>query len=231
MNLAFGGGIGEYEAMKVFLDERPLSVQRPTLAAALAAGRSAADDLHRVIVEAKLDGVAIPDAELEQPTERDLGQAELRFITATPALFVSTTLHEIADALDGVRATQRAAARAFQRGELNEAFSHLSSSLGVWDAVRKGVEQGPALLNRRLADLRVGAAASGGGAAGVPLAEHLDQLATRLSGLRTALAAQDWSTLADELEGEFEPAAARWSAILRELATQLSISPGTEGRR
>lgn len=217
--------------MKVFLDERPLSVQRPTLVAALAAGRSAADDLHRVIVEAKLDGVAISDAELDQPTERDLGQAELRLITADPALLVSTTLHEIADALDGVRATQRAAARAFQRGELNEAFTHLSSSLGVWDAVRQGVEQGPALLNRRLTDLRINAAANQGGTGGASLADHLDQLATRLSGLRTALSAQDWSTLADELEGEFDPAAARWSAILRELAAQLSTSPGTESHR
>lgn len=212
--------------MRVFLDDRPLSVPRPTLAAAMAAGRSAAEQKHRVIVEAKLNGVAVHDDQLENPPDTDLGDGELRFLTADPSALVATTMHEIADALDAARGTQEAAARAFQRGELSDAFAQLSGALGVWDAVRQGVEQGPALLGRKLSDLRVQTEPDG---TPESVEMHLGELAARLGGLRTALQAQDWSTIADELEGEFVPAARRWSGILRELARQCSVGGGGGG--
>ena len=220
--------------MQVFVDDQPVLPPRPTLAAALAAGREAAHARGRVVVEAARDGKPIPDAELDSPTDEPF-EGEIRFVTAEPRTLVQTTLLDVADGMDELREIQIETAQLLQTGQYQDAFAQLSEAVGVWDTVRRVVEQGPALLNLSIESLRVHAAprpdapAGAGGAAdaGQMVTAHIDALSRQLTDLKAALGARDWSSLADQLEGEMDDASRRWEAILRDIAAQLAAqAPG-----
>ncbi len=197
--------------MRVYVDEQVVPVARPTLAAALAAGRDAASVRQRVIVEAKLDGVAIADADLHEPPETALEDADVRFVTAEPRALVRTSLLDTREALEEAVKIQAFAAEALQAGKLAEGLELIGSALAVWDAVRRVSEQGPALLNVEFDRVVV---------AGRPLADRAIELAGCLEQVKSALSAQDWSLLADLLEGELSDAARAWRAVLADLAEQ-----------
>ena len=197
--------------MRVFVDEQPVQVPRPTLAAAMEAGRSAAAARQRVIVEAKLDGVTLPDADLDQPSESPLGDADVRFVTAEPRALVRLSFLDTREALEAVTQTQGAAATDLQSGRMSEGLKRIGHALEVWDAVRRVAHEGPALLG------------VGGDAVivdGRTLASRASDLAGCLGQVKGALSAQDWSFLADLMEGELTDAARAWRAVLADLAEQ-----------
>ncbi|MFN0011289.1 MAG: hypothetical protein ACKVS8_06550 [Phycisphaerales bacterium] len=197
--------------MRVYVDEQVVPIARPTLAAALAAGRDAASLRQRVIVEAKLDGVAIADADLHEPSDTPLEDGDVRFVTAEPRALVRTSLMDTREALEEVLKIQALAAEALHGGKLAEGLELIGSSLAVWDAVRRVSEQGPALLNVAFDSVSV---------AGRPLRARATELAGCLEQVKSALSAQDWSLLADLLEGELSDAARAWRTVLADLAEQ-----------
>lgn len=197
--------------MRVFVDEQPVQVPRPTLAAAMEAGRAAAAARQRVIVEAKLDGVSVPDADLDEPTESPLGDADVRFVTAEPRALVRLGFLDTREALEGVADIQRAAAVDLQSGRLSEALTRIGEALGVWDAVRRVSHEGPALLGVGGDCVMVD---------GRTLVSRANELAGCLGQVKAALSAQDWSFLADLMEGELTDAARAWRAVLADLAEQ-----------
>jgi hypothetical protein len=202
--------------MRVFLDEQPIQVDQPTLAAALSAGRAAADARSRVIVEVKLDGRPVSGPELDEPSQAPQPGSEVRLLTAEPRALVRTTLLDVADLLPQAREMQGQAARKFQAGQFQEAFADLTEALSVWDTVRQVVEQGPSLLGLSVMDLKLG---------GESMVTRVEGLSVRLGAVRSALTSQDWSTLADCLEGDLDAAAEDWATLLRALADQISQRP------
>lgn len=210
--------------MRVMLDGQPVPVGEPTLRAALDAARDAAGALGRVIVEAKVDGRAVPDELLESPTDESISGAELVFVTAEPRALVRTTLLEIADVLGRVGDVQTRAAVAFQRGDREEALGHLSDVLGVWDTVRRAVQEGPALLGIPLEQFLVskGTAAPGErDSRAEHILGHIGALSDLLSAVKRSIQGQDWSSLADLLETELAGAAERWQQILKDMAAHI----------
>ncbi len=206
--------------MRLFVDEQPVPVSRHTLAAALDAGRAAAAARQRVIVEVKVDGVRVADATLDSPGDEPLGDADVRLMTAEPRALVRLSLLDTRDALDGLAALQADAAGHLQAGRLARGLTVAGEALEVWSAVRRVAHEGPALLG---ADHRTLAAA------GRPLAGRAGELAELLGQVRGALSAQDWSLLADLLEGDLTDAARAWRAVLADLADQAAA--GQLGRR
>lgn len=205
--------------MRVLVDAREVSASGSTLADALLAGRDEAAARGRVVIEAKVNGEPIPDAELESPPPGDLADAVVSFLTADPRALVREAMLQVAETLAALTQQQSQAAAAFQRGAFEDAFGLLSDVVSTWDAVRRAVTQGPALLGLEATGLTVR-----GPAGDEPLARHAERLSLDLTRLREALAAQDWSTLADVLEGELADQVAAWEGIARVLANDLGRS-------
>lgn len=209
---------------RVFLDQEIVPIERPTLGAALRAVRAEAERRGRVVIEAKVDGRTVADADLERPPETDLGDAEVRFVSADPIALVRTTLADVADALDGARGDQTAAADLIQTGKIDEGLKRLGQALGVWESVRLSVTHSVALLGLDAESLALG---PGGGDS--RLADRVQSLAGRLGEVKRAVMAQDWSGLSDALAFEMDEQASTWSAMLRDLSETIARSGGPRG--
>lgn len=199
--------------MKVFLDEKPLTIEVSTVAAALDAGRSAAGSQGRVIVEAKLDGRNLTNMELESPPASTAAGAEVRFVSADPVALVAYSFRDVAGLIPDMRAAQSAAARLLQSGEFEPALSQLAEALTAWESIRRVVDEGPRLLRLDLQTLKIGI---------IDVTQTIDQLAKHLAALQEALKTQDWPTLADILQGDLDPAAAQWQRLLTGLADRVA---------
>lgn len=204
--------------MKVFLDQSELALERPSMASALVAARDAAQQAGRVIIEVKLDGLPVADAQLEDPSEQPLSAGRLDFVTTDPRALVRTTLLDVADALALTRDQQLKAAEALQAGEFKDAFAQLNEVVNIWSHVRRVISEGPALLGLSVDQIDENRG-------GTDLSQGVDRLNTALTELRTSLQSQDWSTLADLLSGELDDLAARWDTLLRTTADQFAPGP------
>lgn len=202
--------------MLTFLDDRRLSPDRTTFAAALQAGADEAARAGRVIVEAQLDGAAVAEEYLEQPPDRALG-SELRLISVEPRALVRVTLMDAADALDTARAEQTRSAELIQSGKIEEALAPLSSAIQTWQAVRDAVEKSAALLRMPLDTISMPGGASGTDT----LVELIGALAGKLEEVKRSLASQDWSGLADVLAYDLSEQAQRWRQVMVSLADSL----------
>ncbi len=199
--------------MQTYLDKQVLAVDRPTLAAALRAGADAAERAGRVIIEASADGAALSNDQLDAPSDEDTGIGEVRLVSAEPRALVRVTLLEAADTLEQVGPDHAAVAKMIHEGRLEDAMSELASLLDVWRAVQESVDKGSALIGLTLENVRLGDVGHVG--------QLVEQLAGRLEELKTALANQDWSTVADLIEFEMVEQAERWTALLRGLSEHL----------
>lgn len=208
--------------MNVWLDEQAINVKKPTLAAALDAAREAAQTAGRVIIEAEWDHQRIPDDLLETPPDTLSDKKDLHFTSADPLALVSTTMFEIADVVQHLAARQTETAEALQSGNMPAAFESLGEVVAVWETVRRAVQEGPALVGKSVAELNV----KDDHAKAVSLAAMIGGLTDDLTQVRSALASEDWSTLADLLHGEMDCQSRKWFAILKDLGEQMKPTAG-----
>jgi predicted transcriptional regulator len=197
--------------MRVLLDDRELAVDRPTLARALEAGLAEAEAGGRVLIEAKLDGVAIPDDQLASPTDAPLEGDELRLVSANPHALVRTSLFDARDALDDALERQTRAADLILTGQGNEALGAMADALQIWQAVRDVVAQGSELIERTLG-------------AGESFESDVRRLSELLTEIKRCLNAQDWAALADLLAYDLGDQGEKWKQILEEMAGQVEVS-------
>lgn len=204
--------------MRVLLDGKLVPIDRPTLAVAIATAARAAEASGRVIISALADGKPIPDDVLQQPPDEFSSIGEVTLTTASPTRVVAEMLTHAADALGGVRASQREAGEAVQRGDLAIQES-LESIFTVWQAVAGGVQQAAEMLSLDLAQLRV----PDGLGDTIAVSPQIEILVERLRDLQSALKRQDWSAVADALLFDLQELAKDWETMLRGLA--LVIAP------
>ncbi len=209
--------------MRVFLDNAPLAADSPSLAAALDVGRHAAEASGRVIVEAKLNGRSLTEHELGEPSSDPAEAGEMRLVSAEPRALVSGSMREVAAAIEDLRVSQGEAAHKLHIGETEAAFAQLADAVAVWDSLRRVMDDGPRLLGM---DVRPLAAPGGVQAAGAAatVESAIGDLARSLASLQEAIRGQDWSTVADVLEGELADEADRWRTILGVLAEHIDAS-------
>lgn len=200
--------------MQAYLDSVPIIVARPTVQAALEEAVRRAGDAGRIIIEVKCDGRVLSEAELEFPSDHPGRYAEVHCLSANPQAMVREVLLDARDALDGVAAAQSEAARAIQTGDMARARGLLEGVVSTWQAVVSALSRGSALLSIDLDALRA--------SPGEPAASALAQsLAQRLRSISAALAREEWSTLADEVELDMGEQSTRWRALLSRVVEDL----------
>lgn len=173
----------------------PLPSGTATIRSALDAARARAAQGGRIIVQADADGVSLVGDALDDTSLH--GVAELALMSEEPRSLVREALLEAASALDRVRDAQREAAELIHRGRPEEATARLGEVFGVWEGVKRVVDEGGLVLARPL-EQEAGMEAL------------LEGLSERLLSVRRSLETSDWAGLADELAFDLDDEAGRW---------------------
>jgi leucyl aminopeptidase (aminopeptidase T) len=197
--------------MRATLDGQSLTIDRPSLAAALQAGAETARGRGRIVVEVLLDGQPVQGEDLAQPSDETLNGQHLEMTSTDPASLVRLTLFDAADAMDSARDEHAACAEKIHRGDISEAMQSLTQILATWQAVREAVVQGGAAMGRPLSTFAADGKLEGRTTA---LTRHLD-------ALKRAVGDNDLSTLADVLEEDLQAEAGLWADVLRQIAEGL----------
>ena len=205
-------------AVKVYLDDESLTTEGETLGAALRAGVARARERGRLVVEINADGASIPEEHLADPPAFEPYAEELRLVSVEPGLLVRSTLLDAAEALEAIRERQRRAGELIQTGETAEAMTELTEVISVWSAVRRALEDGCTLLGLPLSDAIAGADGR----------RLVDDLTGRLTDIRSALQAEDWSSLSDAVAYDLDEQAQRWTTVLRDFAARLETDRGDD---
>lgn len=201
--------------MHVYLDDQPLTIARPTFAFALREARRIAESKGRVIVEATLDGLTVPDHALADPPDEEYPQAEVRFSTDDPIDLCRRTLDQVAEALEETKADQTKASDLIQTGRLDDAMHSLSAALTTWGSVQQVVTSSLTLLGMSLDRLEV---------EGASVAGAVDSLASRLGEVKRSISAQDWSGLSDALAYDMQDQAKEWRKLLQGLSAMIGAA-------
>lgn len=199
--------------MRVLLDGNEIPSREPTLAAAIDAGRAAAETAGRAIIEVSVDGQPVMGDALDRPPTEPIAGAEVRLTSTDPVSLVRSTLLDAADALESTRPQHGTIAEGLQAGEAGEALQQLSATLQVWQAAQDVLTRGFVLLGRDPGALPV---PEGSGADSVN--QMVELLASELREIKRALGDQDLAAVADVVGYELEPMAEHWVSLLRDAA-------------
>jgi len=194
--------------MKATLDGHPLSIDRPSLAAALHAGVTSAREQGRIIVEVFLDGQPVQGDALGEPSDETLDAQLVEMTSTDPTSLVRITLFDAADAMDSSQDEHAACAEMIHRGDIGAAMGALGELLSTWQAVREAIAHGGAAIGQPLSEF-----ASGG-----TLDERTEALSKQLDDLKRAVGDDDLSTVADLLEDDLRAEAGLWADTLRHIA-------------
>jgi len=201
--------------MKAYLDDKPIDVERPTLAGAVETATQHAARDGRVIVEVKIDGEVVSSDLLASPPETDLGQSEIALASADPRLLVRETLYDAAGALEQTRQGQIDCADQIQAGDMSDAFEALPKLLQEWQMVQEVLVGSARLLGTPVETL-------------LPEDDAVEALSNQLQQVRGAIERQDWSALSDTLAYDLAETAQQWSDMLTTIADGLNTPPPPE---
>lgn len=198
--------------MQVFLDQRPLESESPspaTLAewAALASLQARSHD--RVIVGISCDGRPVEAERLDSLLDEQAEQFHrVEFNTCRTATLAGAALGQAAEVLGQLCNSQTTAAELLHKGQHERAIEILQTTFAGWNQVQQAVAKSSQLLNWSLDDMTLG---------DEPISATFQKLADVLGEVRQALENQDYVLLADLLQYEFGPLAARWQQLLNHL--------------
>lgn len=194
--------------MKATLDGQSLTIDRPSLAAALEAGVASAREQGRIIVEVFLDGQPVQGEALGEPSDEALDAGHIELTSTDPTSLVRVTLFDAADAMDSSKEEHAACAEMIHRGDIGAAMGSLGQLLSTWQAVREAIAHGGAAIGQPLSDY------AGEG----KLDERTEALSKQLDDLKRAVGDDDLSTVADLLEDDLRTEAGLWADTLRHIA-------------
>lgn len=194
--------------MRAYLDDEPLDLEGQTLAAAVVAGRRAADARGRMIIEVWADGEQTPAAHLEEPPPHEPYAGEVRFVSADPGALVAHALEEAGENVAGVRESQTTAATQLARGETGDAMGNVGSAVRAWESVLRAVQDGCAALGAEPWDL-LGPTGDRGSCE-----QAITQLLEALREVQRSITDQDVASLADVLEYDLNELADTWAELL-----------------
>lgn len=197
--------------MQVFLDNEPLSVNRPTLKSAFGAAIDLAQGRGRVIVEVVADGRPVAGPLLADPPDDPLEGDELRFTSVEPWSMVYEIMHESAEALESASEHQRRASEHILDAKLDEAREDIEAAMGVWQQVITAIQRSGQLLDIDIESLKVGDPP-------IALGERVKGLARLLTTLTQGVKGEDWSSIGDLLAYELEEESENWREIVVSLA-------------
>ncbi|MCL4220172.1 MAG: hypothetical protein KJZ65_02260 [Phycisphaerales bacterium] len=203
--------------MKVYLDEQMLSEGPQSVAGAIEAGRLAAEARGRMVIEVHADGQPLASELLDNPPEHEAGIVELKMISTPPGPFIRTTLLDAIELLGPIERDQGQAVKLLHAGHIEEAFEPLQRALLSWsilrDLVDKSAQLGLTDPSRVIVQGEAWATARAGG-------EFIADLALHLGEVKRTLEIQDFTALADVLEGDLAVDARGWGHFLRAMADE-----------
>ncbi len=206
--------------MRLYLDGDPILAETPGLATALREGIASAERKGRIVVEAMLDGCALTDEQLENPTDDPEAGDEVRLLSAEPRSLVRITLLDAADALEDAKARQVQCAGKLQSGDIEGAMQTLAEAISVWQAVRDVVSRSADLLHLPLDGIAIpvdGEARTVG--------DHIASLTHNLEELKRSVNGEDWSALSDVVGYDLDQQADRWRGLMHALADHVKSMP------
>lgn len=191
--------------MDVFIDNDAFVTQQSALDRIIAEAAEHVKPSGRIIVEVRLDGRTLSDADLTEAQPRDADADEVQLITADPYELARQTLLEVRDRLDDAREAQQRAAEKLQADNAAEAMDDIRVAMEVWQQAQDSALKSAQLLDLPLDSLQ---------ADGKSVSQIITLLAGRLAQLRDQLNARDWFGLADTLGYELDAAATQWAAMI-----------------
>lgn len=201
--------------MQVFLDDRLLEQCPDSVAGALEAGRVAAEGLGRLVIEVHADGNPLAADLLENPPDDAAGIGELRMVSTAPGPFIRTTLLDAVELLGPIRADQAEAVKLFHSGHIEEAFEPLQRALTSWSILRDLVEKSEQLGLTQPTRVLVQGEDWSTGTSG---SEYISALVDHLGEVKRTLQIQDFTALADAIEGGLASDADGWELFLKAMA-------------
>lgn len=201
--------------MRLLVDEREVRLDRPTLAAAIAAGAGDAESRGRIVVEIKADGVTLAERDIESAPDVPGTFREIALTTASKEELAAGVLRAAEAALADLGAAQRHVAEQILATKLEPAAAGLQEVIAVWQGVRDATDQVCILLATDLPTLAADARKAG------EARSAIDGLAEALGRVRASVQAQDWSELADILTDELTDLSRIWQGLLGAIAVSL----------
>lgn len=198
--------------MIVLLDGRPLDFPNQgemTLHTLIDAVR-ATHLPERLVVSVRLNGKALLDADLTQALEEAMQPEDfVELESADRTDLAIDALRGVAERIGSVRDELPDIAATFQAGRTGEAVRRIGTFVDAWQECRLTLSHGCRLLGRDLTAETY---------AGRSVREHLDDVVSKLRGLRDAFEAGDMVLVADLVQYELTPLCDTWGALLGELA-------------
>lgn len=164
----------------------------------------------RLVVGVAINGEPIVDEALQLRLAAPMADCEqLDLQSGEPHGIIADAFRTVAAALDEAGRSAVETAEQLNAGRTAEAVRRFGDIVQVWQNCRDAIVHGSALLGRDLATEN---------AAGRPVAEHLQELVTRLSELRDCLNNRDFVLLADLAHYELPALCETWRSVLEQLA-------------
>lgn len=194
--------------MRIVLDDKPCSLQAGSVADAIDAAATLAEQAGRVIVDVFVDGDRWSGEQLGGKSTALVAPTEVRFVTAEPHELVRQTLLDASAALQDADDFQRAAAEQIQAGDLAGAMPRLGEAITIWQSVKQAVASGAELVGLDLQALQVEHR---------PAEQIISGLGEQLRSLKNSLAAGDAIGLADTLLYELPAVVDSWRGLLEQM--------------
>jgi hypothetical protein len=194
--------------MQILLDAATLPETADHIGDALAVANAAARARGRLLVEVRVDGQTLTDAELVDDDALGRPAEHIECTTADAAALVTDALSGALDALGTAESMQREAAAKLQADQPRAAMETLQVALTLWSQVHHAVHCTEEVLQADLRRMQF---------ADHTAEEHIEALTTRLQALRSALVSQDVVALSDALLYDWPDLTIQWRQFLSEL--------------
>ena len=195
--------------MQVYLDEQAIELPGPNLAALLDAARrrlaDAEGEPQRVVVEVAVDGHKLAEDQIAERAEEDLGDQEVRLVTADPKQLAVETLEQVRGRLGEAQEMQQEAADLLQQDQTQPALQKVGESIEAWLQVQQAVLQSAVLLGIDLDQLDID---------GQPAHALTTEALERLEDIKTFIQANDTVALADALQYEWPETTDQWHRLI-----------------
>ncbi|MEM7625407.1 MAG: hypothetical protein AAF333_07255 [Planctomycetota bacterium] len=204
--------------MQVYLDEQPIELPGPSLGTLLdAARRRLADDAEggsggRVVVEVAVDGHKLGEDQITARADEDLGDLEVRLVTADPKQLAVDTLEQVRGRLGEAQELQQEAADLLQQDQTQPALQKVGESIEAWLQVQQAVLQSAVLLSIDLDKLDID---------GQPAHALTAQALERLEDIKAFIQANDTVALADALQYEWPETTTQWHRLIDEVVAAI----------
>ena len=203
--------------MEVELDSQPLDMDCTGIRTVGELALQVADQLSRggrALTRITLDGDPISLADGEGWADRPLADpGRLVMVSEDPKQMSSRVLGESAEHLSRLGNAQLEVADSLRQGKLDRGSQLLAEWLPIWAAMQEAVSKVAVLLGWNLDEVRVGTDTA---------QAVIGQLKPLLEQVRSALAEQDFVSVADLLEYELAPLADTCAGMFTSLADDLA---------